>query len=167
MTTQPADVEIRDATPGEYAAIGQVAVAAYAEFGSPGDRDWAAYLALLADVPDRAARTVVSVARVGGMVVGTVTLELEGTIGDELVALPAETASMRMLAVAPAARGLGIGRRLTEAAIERCRAAKKRWLILETSEEQRVATALYRSMGFEHDPGRAEDGHAAYRLALM
>jgi ribosomal protein S18 acetylase RimI-like enzyme len=166
MTTQPADVEIRDAVPDEYLVVGQVAVAAYAEFSSPGDRDWAAYLALLADVANRVARTVVLVALLGERVVGTVTIELEGTIGDELVALPAETASMRMLAVEPTARRRGIGRSLVDAAIERCRATGKRWLILETSEEQRVAAGLYRSMGFGRDPGRDTDGHTAYRLEL-
>jgi ribosomal protein S18 acetylase RimI-like enzyme len=167
MTARPVGIAIREARPEEYAAVGEVAVAAYAEFVPPGDRDWAGYLATLADVAERATRTVVLVAIEGKTLVGTATIELEATIGDELLNLPPETASLRMLAVEPVARGRGIGRALVKVAIDRCRAAGKRWLILETAPEQRIAARLYRSLGFERDPGRDNEDHSAYRLKLM
>jgi ribosomal protein S18 acetylase RimI-like enzyme len=166
MTAQPVPVEIREAASNEYAAVGQVAVAAHAELVPPGDRGWTEYLVTLADVADRVTRTVVLVAVRGEKLGGTVTIELEATIGDELVDLPPQTASMRMLAVEPTARGRGIGRALVEAAIERCRAAGKVWLILETGPEQWIAAKLYRSIGFERDPGRDIDDHTAYRFHL-
>jgi ribosomal protein S18 acetylase RimI-like enzyme len=167
MTAQPAGVEIREAAPKEYTAVGRVAVAAYAEFVRQGDSDWDEYLDTLADVRDRATRTVVLVALQGKKVVGTVTIELEATIGDELRALPPQTASLRMLAVEPSVRGRGIGRALAQAAVGRCRAAEKRWLILDTAPEQGNAARLYRSLGFERDPVRDHEDHTAYRLDLM
>jgi ribosomal protein S18 acetylase RimI-like enzyme len=166
MTAGPAGVEIRDAATKDYAAAGRVAVAAYAEFLRQGDSDWAEYLEILADVRGRAARTVVLVAIRDNNVVGTVTIELEATIGDELLDLPPETASLRMLAVEPAVRGRGIGRALVEAAVERCHAARKKWLILNTAQEQRIATRLYRSLGFQRDPVRDHEDHTAYKLDL-
>jgi predicted N-acetyltransferase YhbS len=131
-------VEIRAIRPEEYRAAGSVTADAFAEFASPDDEGWKDYLGLIADVGGRIERTVVLVAVEGGLVLGSVTIELEGTVGDELVELSPDVACMRMLGVDPSVRRRGIGRALARAVIDRAREAGKRELVLHTSPEQRA-----------------------------
>jgi ribosomal protein S18 acetylase RimI-like enzyme len=78
---------------------------------------------------------------------------------------------VRLLAVGPAGRGRGLGRRLMEECIRRSRAAGAPALTLHTTDMMRVAMGLYERMGFaravELDfapaPGVVVKG---YRLAL-
>lgn len=77
----------------------------------------------------------------------------------------------RMLAVAPNARGRGIGRALVEECIRRARAAGARELGLHSSRSFRSAVAMYERMGFARVPER--DFHPpgaevveGYRLTL-
>lgn len=53
------------------------------------------------------------------------------------------------VAVAPVARGEGIGRALVEAILERVRGRGARECFLEVRESNRLAQELYRSLGFE------------------
>jgi ribosomal protein S18 acetylase RimI-like enzyme len=145
-------VEIRPVRPEELEEAGRVTADAYREFVSPG-RDWEEYLERLADVADRVRRTEVLVAVDDGRVLGTVTLELTGRTDagvDSSEAAPLEPgqAHVRMLGVAPEARGRGIGRMLMEACLEEARRAGKTRLTLNTTERMRAAQAMYRSMGF-------------------
>jgi ribosomal protein S18 acetylase RimI-like enzyme len=55
---------------------------------------------------------------------------------------------IQMLVVDPAARKRGIGRRLTEACIERARQAGAAAIALHTSPAMEVALGLYLRMGF-------------------
>jgi GNAT superfamily N-acetyltransferase len=54
--------------------------------------------------------------------------------------------------VAPAVRGIGLGRRLVSALEAEARALGVRRLILETGVRQAAAIALYRGCGFEPIP---------------
>ncbi|MFN2590470.1 MAG: GNAT family N-acetyltransferase [Actinomycetota bacterium] len=152
-------MEIRKARPEEYADAGRVTALAYREFVPPGDRDWThndweRYLDELADVAGRADRTEVYVAVEEGRVLGCVTLELDRTVGDDDAELPPDTSCIRMLGVDPAARGVGIGRTLVQACLDRSRRAGKRQVILRTTERMRAAQELYASMRFDRDEER-------------
>lgn len=144
---------------------------AWREYADPGDQSWTDYLAKIADVGGRAGRTTVLVAvDEDGAILGTATLELDRTIGDE-GDLPADRANVRMLGVAPAARGRGAGRALMEGCLAEARENGKLEMTLKTTPRMEAAVALYESMGFERHPDadyHGEDGFVllAYRLGL-
>ena len=59
---------------------------------------------------------------------------------------------LRLLAVSPSARGLGIGRALVDACVERARALGATHLGLHTSMSMRAAMQLYMGLGFVRAP---------------
>jgi ribosomal protein S18 acetylase RimI-like enzyme len=81
-------------------------------------------------------------ARLDGRVVGTCAL----------IRHEAGAWELAKMAVAPAARGRGIGRRLAEVAIEAARARRAGSLFLETSPRLKAAIGLYESLGFRRVP---------------
>jgi len=144
-------VEIRQVRPEEYRTAGAVVWLGYSEFADLDDPVWSEYRGLLEDVAGRVDRTVVLVAVDDGRVVGCATIELHGVVGDDEEELPPDVAVLRMLGVAPDARGRGVGRALVEATTERARAAGKRELRLRTTAPMTVAHRMYESMGFQRD----------------
>ncbi|MCF6317443.1 MAG: GNAT family N-acetyltransferase [Marinosulfonomonas sp.] len=59
-----------------------------------------------------------------------------------------DTAKLRLFYLEPAARGLGLGRKMLEACIGFARAAGYRRLVLWTHESHAAACSLYRKAGF-------------------
>ncbi|MEO7975166.1 MAG: GNAT family N-acetyltransferase [Thermoanaerobaculia bacterium] len=78
--------------------------------------------------------------------------EVVGTVA--VVPLSAGTFELVKLAVAPSARGRGLGRRLTQAAIDFASSAGAEVLTLCSSHKLREAVSLYESMGFTHTASR-------------
>ena len=147
-------IEIRESRAEEHAQAGAVAAHAYREFAREDDPDWQEYLTRLADVADRASRTTILVAVEGGRIVGTVTLELEGRTEQESDPLRPHEAHIRMLGVAPDARGRGIGRMIMEACEERASASGRTLITLNTTERMKSAQRMYGSMGYTRGEDR-------------
>ncbi|RSM40915.1 GNAT family N-acetyltransferase [Amycolatopsis balhimycina DSM 5908] len=139
------DVEIRPPRPEEYAAAGEVTVQAY-------DADGhlvagIGYDVELRDVARRVQQAEVLVAvDETGEVLGTVTVVRPESDYAE-VSRPGEL-EFRMLAVAPSARGRGIGEALTRAVLDRARALGARRVVLSSQEGMRSAHRLYERLGF-------------------
>ena len=140
-----ADVEIRPPRPEEYAAAGEVTVEAYGQDGhlaaDPG------YDAELRDIARRVelAEVLVAVDDTGN-VLGTVTVVHPGTEFAE-ISQPGEL-EFRMLAVAPPARGRGVGEALTRAVVARARELGVRKVVLSSLSGMRTAHRLYERLGF-------------------
>jgi ribosomal protein S18 acetylase RimI-like enzyme len=149
-------VEIREATSDEYAEAGRVTADAYREFVRPGDEDWERYLLRIADVADRADRTTILVAVEDGLLLGSLTLELDARVrdegGEEQRPLDPEEAHIRMLGVDPAARARGVARALMAESEARARAAGKTFMTLRTTQRMKAAQAMYERLGYERTP---------------
>jgi putative acetyltransferase len=87
--------------------------------------------------------------------------EVVGTVA--LLRLSSETFELAKLTVAPSARGQGLGRRLTQEAIDFAVSAGARRLTLSSSSKLREAIRLYESMGFVHSP--PSEGGVSYASA--
>ncbi len=102
---------------------------------------------------------------------GSVTLELDARIADSdnPGALATDEAHVRLLAVAPVARRLGVGRTLMEHCAAVARDRGKARLTLNTSQGNIPAQRFYEAIGFVRLPGRPlRDGSAlcSYERAL-
>jgi ribosomal protein S18 acetylase RimI-like enzyme len=170
-------VSIKSAQRSEIRAARSVLSAAYSQYEAmfPAE-NWGPYLADILDVEGRFAVSELLIAERNGVVVGCVSFYPPGartsypskTFSEHW---PQEWAAIRLLAVAPSARGRGIGRALTKVCIERSVAAGAPAIGLHTTKEMAVARSMYERMGFERAP--AYDFHPAptilveaYRLLL-
>lgn len=147
-----ASVQVRLVRPSEHAALGELTVAAYARV-DPGTLQ-SDYADELRDVAGRAAGADVLVAvdeQVGGAVVGGVTYVPDRSSPSAEFTEP-DAAGIRMLAVAAGAQGRGVGEALTQACIERARAAGRRQIVLHSTDRMATAHRLYVRLGFERDP---------------
>lgn len=159
----PSTLTIRPVEPHEHAEAGRVTVEAYRHSY---DGLTAGYLASLADVAGRLAQGEVWVALdAAGQIVGTVWVPRPG---ERLSPLAREgELDFRQLAVAPAARGRGVGEALTRHVIDLARARGARRVVMNSGPEMIGAHALYLKLGFsrlterEHpvevEPGRFLD----------
>jgi GNAT superfamily N-acetyltransferase len=138
---------IRPATPDEYAAIGELCVSAYGELlDGTGD-----YVNVLRDAASRAAAAELLVA-VDEQLLGTITFVPDGgPLGE--IATPDET-EFRMLAVAPAAQGRGVGTALLEHIVQATRDAGRAGIVCSSQPAMRAAHRVYERLGFTRDPAR-------------
>ncbi len=144
-------MRIETVQPSQYAALGDLTVAAYRAL--PGRPTSDRYAAMLRDVAGRAqqAEVVVALDEEDGTVLGGVTCV--GSADSELAEFAAaDEAGFRMLAVAGSARSRGVGRALVEACIERARRDAKARLTLQTTANMRDAHRLYERLGFRRTP---------------
>jgi GNAT superfamily N-acetyltransferase len=147
---------IRDARAADRAAIEAVTLAAYEQYATVLAAPlWEAYRQNIVTTLTSVTPATQIVAEKEGALVGSVLLYPAG--GDMRVpgggkATTLAWPEVRLLAVTPAARGSGAGRRLMEECIRRGRAAGATALTLHTTDMMRVAMQLYERMGFERAP---------------
>ena len=146
-------MRIRLARPEDLAAVGEVTVAAYADFTrGPSDP----YIAHLRDAAARAEQAELWLAEDegedGGVLLGTVTVCPPGSAWRE-ISRPGE-GEFRMLAVASPARGRGVGEALARFAIERFAAQGVHAIVLSSLSTMHAAHRLYERLGFHRDAER-------------
>jgi len=142
-------VRIRLARPEDLSAVGEVTVAAYADFTlGPADP----YIARLRDAASRAQQAELWLAEDNAAVLGTVTVCPPGSVWRE-ISRPGE-GEFRMLAVAPQARGRGVGEALARFAIDRLAAQGAHAVVLSSLSTMHAAHRLYERLGFHRDAER-------------
>jgi ribosomal protein S18 acetylase RimI-like enzyme len=144
-------VIVRDARPDELTGIGDLRVSAYRADGFlPATSRYTATLRALGAAGAGGTDEVLAAVD-GGLVVGTVMLQHWPS--GNVVRGPGE-AEIRALAVAPNARGRGIGAALVSAVIDRAGRRGVRHLLLLTEPGMRAAHHLYTRAGFGRLPDR-------------
>jgi ribosomal protein S18 acetylase RimI-like enzyme len=146
-------IEVREARPEESAELGRIVVDAYRAIGAlEGDEEYAAELR---DVAGRAKVAVVlaAVDAADGRPIGCATY-VPGPSSPLAEELGPGEASIRMLAVDPAASGRGAGTALAAACVERARADGFRRVVLHSLPVMTGAQRIYERLGFRHVPER-------------
>jgi ribosomal protein S18 acetylase RimI-like enzyme len=145
-------VTVRSARADEVDEIGTLTLDAYTADGYLGP-DSTGYAASLANAASRlrSAELLVAV-DADDSLLGTVTLALPGTDYAE-ISREGEL-EFRMLAVAPTARGQGIGEVLTRAVLARARELGLPRVVLCSSQNMAPAHRLYERLGFTRLPAR-------------
>ena len=142
-------LQIRDARAGDRDAAEGVTLAAFQEYAASKSNRWENYrqniLAALAAV--RPATQIV--AEQNSEIIGSVLLYPRGTV----ITIPGGAITLRwpearLLAVAPAARGQGVGAALMQECVQRARQSGERALALHTADVRNAAMRLYERMGF-------------------
>ena len=146
-------LRVRDARADERDAVRDLTMRAYAEYATVmAPSAWAALdgavrAALAAD--DRMDRIV---AERTGALVGSVLLYPPAADAYAGAASRVRWPEVRLLAVAPEARGQGVGRALMAECVRRARAMGASELGLHTSASMRAAMRMYEQMGFVRAP---------------
>ena len=142
-------MELRRATEDQLEAAGRVTVEAYVGGGylQPADP----YAAKLADARWRHERGELWVALLDDAVVGTVTFAPVGSVLREISR--GDEGEFRMLGVAPAARGRGVGQALVELCLRRSRVLGYAGVRMSTMAEMTAAHRVYERLGFARSPG--------------
>ena len=149
--SQNAPHRIRDARPDELDEVARLILAANQEYAPlfPAHR-WEFYAADITDVRGRLGESELIVAEAGERVLGSVTFYPTGSESGER--WPSEWAGIRLLAVHPDARRLGLGRALMDECLLRCRQRGISTIGLHTTEAMALAKAMYERMGFVRRP---------------
>jgi GNAT superfamily N-acetyltransferase len=150
-TTSP--FSIRDARADDRAAIRDLTLAAYAEYATiMAPTAWDGLRqAVLAGLEDEGAIERI-VAEQDGALLGSVMLYPAAANAYGNAVVEASWPELRLLAVAPEARGQGIGTALVQECMRRARRAGASALGLHTSESLQAAIRMYERMGFVRAP---------------
>jgi GNAT superfamily N-acetyltransferase len=148
------ELHIRTVRASDDDAVGDLTLAAYQQYAAIMQAHWEIYrqsiLATLADF--HPAEQIV--AEQGNTLVGTVLLFPAGIVlttpdgASTTLAWP----EIRLLAVAPSARGRGIGAALVRECLQRARQSGAEAVTLHTTEMMQVAMQMYERMGFVRTP---------------
>ncbi|SDM00223.1 GNAT family N-acetyltransferase [Nonomuraea jiangxiensis] len=147
------DFSLRPAQPADFAAIAELTMDVYRDLlpSIPGAQE---YLEKMRDVQGRAEQSelLAAVDNVTGQVLGAVSFVLPGTPYANL-AVPGE-GEFRLLAVASAAQGRGVGEALVRACLDRALSLGLHRVVLHTQSNMLAAQRLYGRLGFVRVPER-------------
>ncbi len=147
-------LRIRDARSSDRGAIEAVTLAAYEQYAALMPALWDPYRQNIVATLAAAQPDAQIVAEEEGRLVGSVLLYPAGTViarpggGSITLASP----EVRLLAVAPAVRGQGVGVTLMHECIRRARLSGASSLTLHTTEIMEAAMRLYERLGFRRAP---------------
>jgi GNAT superfamily N-acetyltransferase len=148
-----ASLRLRDARPEDKAAIEVVTRAAYAQYGSTmPPRFWPMYWQNLVAALEGESSAEVIVADLGGSIVGVVRLYPPSTNAYSSANVPLAWPEIRLLAVAPEARGRGVGQALMDECLRRARKVGAVAVGLHTMPVMEEAVRMYERMGFVPAP---------------
>jgi GNAT superfamily N-acetyltransferase len=155
---EPRPFHVRLARPEELAALGALVAEAYAALpGMPGPEEQPGYYATVRDAAARVrnpAIRVLAAVSPGGELLGSADfIENMAHYGSGGTASSrVNAAGIRLLAVAPAARGQGIGKALTRHCIEQAHGLGRSSVILHTTRAMETAWRMYEQLGFHRSP---------------
>lgn len=146
---------IRPATPSEFEAIGQLMVTVYSQLeGFPKPADQPAYYETLTNVGQfthyPGVELLVAVdgqSALAGAVVYVNDMQYYGSGGS--ATQEKNAAGFRLLAVAPAHQGKGIGKALTLYCIRKAKESGQRQLIIHSTAAMKTAWKMYLALGFQ------------------
>lgn len=150
--------EIRPARAEELSTLGNLVADAYAALpGMPTPEVQPGYYAMVRDAAARtrnpAIKVIAAVTPAGELVGSADFIEDMAHYGSGGTATRRVGASgIRLLAVAPDARGLGIGKALTRHCIEAARALGRSAVVLHTTRAMETAWRMYEQLGFRRSP---------------
>jgi ribosomal protein S18 acetylase RimI-like enzyme len=142
-------VNIREARPDEYAAVGELRVVAYRALGLLPEGSGYAETLRGFGFADGCV-VLVAIGEAGSGILGTITLEPFGPANE--LAQDETEADVRAFAVAPQAQGQGVGRKLLLAVIELAGKRGVCRLRLCSRSAMKAAQHLYTSTGFSRTP---------------
>lgn len=160
-------VIIREAVVREWAAIEELVQAAYQEFRPIFPEEiWQAWMANIQETI-RSAAGLLLVTEEGGRIRGAVKFYPDAAQSG-MGHWPAPAGAIRILAVAPQARGRAHGVRLTRECIHKARELGVPTIFLFTGDFMSAARHIYEKLGFRRAPEFDRDpGPIAYRLDLV
>jgi len=148
-------LHIRAARESDRDAIQDVTLSAYQQYAAVMPPPyWENYQRNILDTLTDVRPAEQIVAEQAGIVVGTVLLYPAGTVFSGPDGAPVTLAwpEVRLLAVAPAARGQGIGRALMQECVQRAHRSGAMAITLHTGDMMEVAMHMYERMGFVRAP---------------
>ncbi|WP_426207621.1 GNAT family N-acetyltransferase [Massilia sp. TWP1-3-3] len=156
-------INLRPYAPADAAAINALAVSAFAQFESAYS-DWPGFNNKIGAMSALSAHGEIIIAERNAQLVGAVAYigphQIKSAFFDPAWPI------MRMLVVAPEARGLGVGRALAHACIDCARRDQAPVFALHTSALMSVALLMYQRMGFTWHADAPDIHGVAYSIYL-
>ena len=148
-------ITIREAQPDEFTELGHLMITVYSQLeGFPTMDEQPNYYKMLANVGEftknSATKLLIATSPENKILGGVVYFSDMKYYGSGGMAPEVVNASgIRLLAVDPNTRGMGIGKALTVACIQRALTLKQAEVVLHTTKSMEIAWAMYEKMGFK------------------
>lgn len=173
MSIDNRNIEIGTADSSMYDEIGQLMVNVYANLaGFPTPDEQPAYYDMLANIGGFADKDSVEllIAQSKDKILGAVVYigDMKNYGSGGTATSEKNAAGFRLLAVSNEARGLGIGKQLSIACIEKARKEGRQQMIIHTTDAMKVAWGMYEKLGFERsvDLDFLQSGFPVYGFRL-